>query len=733
MLKLKLIRKKAASEKPADKKPADNLPIQMPFPHIHMKAWRFIFFLLLSIVVWAILAVNLLPEQVSLNEGDIAAEDYFYEGATQSYVSDLRTEEARVQAAAAVEELYIIDEDVIANLANKIGNYFDAVTRAAQGELDWEQLREILPGQYSDAELHAVTGLTAQEIAMIKDSFVRMVTSVFELGVLEGDIEQARQNISLAIGTSAISGNAAEFLKSLNNGLDYSYNKVFDALATSLRIQQAQENVRPVQITVRQGEKLVSKGQAVSAEQIEALRELGLQSESRQFTSLSGLFLLVLLCFVLFYFYLQFYKKAVFERQSALLLLGVVTVVILLICKLISLISFSMDAEMTAQVGYLLPVAAAAMVITVLLDREVAVFATVLLAIFAGIAMEGSMVFILVALAGGLTGVLAAAHLNQRSQFVGASIYITIANLVVICAWGLIWHQSYQAIGLGMLFGLINGLLSAILAMGILPYLESAFGVTTVIRLLEYSNSNNLLLKRLMVEAPGTYNHSILVGNLAEAAADAIGADALLVRVSSYYHDIGKLRRPHFYIENQVTGDNPHDKLQPGLSARIIISHVADGVRMLREARFPGEIIDIVEQHHGNSLLSLFYNKAKEQALDPDEVKLADYCYKGPRPQTKEAALVMLADSVQAAVQAMDNRDAGLVEEKVHEIIQLRVREKQLDDCALTFHDLDVIVQNFLMVLSGIHHQRVSYAVPEALPEADIAEEKTGEGGKQDD
>ena len=156
------------------------------------------------------------------------------------------------------------------------------------------------------------------------------------------------------------------------------------------------------------------------------------------------------------------------------------------------------------------------------------------------------------------------------------------------------------------------------------------------------SNSNHPLLKRLMMEAPGTYNHSILVGNLAEAAADAIGANTLLVRVASYYHDIGKLKRPHFYIENQRPGENPHDKLQPGLSAMIITSHTTDGSKMLREEHFPEEIIDIVEQHHGNSVLKYFYNKAKEQALDPDEVKVADYRYKGRRPQTKEAALVML-------------------------------------------------------------------------------------------
>ena len=576
------------------------------------KAWRTVLFIMLIVVSWAILSINFLPEQISLTEGEIAADDYFYDGATMTYVSEIRTEESRNDAASAVEEQYIVDDTVLTNLLQEIDGYFDTIIQAAGGEISINALKEALPGEYTNDTLYSITGLDDDEIIAARNSFERMVESIFEEGILEKDIEDARQNIALAISASTISGGVELFLKSLNEGLDYPYNKVFDAVSTAQMIEEAKENVSPVSVTVLKGEKLVSKGQVVTAEQVEALQALRLQSDSRILTPHIGLFILVILCYLILYFYLKFYEKTIFNRKPAILLLGVVMVVILLICKLISLISFNMDAELTAQIGYLLPVTAASMVLTVLLDREVAAMCTVVLAVFIGIMMDGSMAFPLMALAGGLTGIITASRLNQRSQFVGASAYITLANLLVVGAWGLIWHQSYSAIGIGMLFGLINGLLSAILAMGILPYLESAFGITTVIRLLELSNSNHPLLKRLMMEAPGTYNHSILVGNLAEAAADAIGANTLLVRVASYYHDIGKLKRPHFYIENQRPGENPHDKLQPGLSAMIITSHTTDGSKMLREEHFPEEIIDIVEQHHGNSVLKYFYNKAKE-------------------------------------------------------------------------------------------------------------------------
>lgn len=684
------------------------------------KAWRTVLFVMLIVVSWAILSINFLPEQISLTEGEIAADDYFYDGATMTYVSEIRTEEARNDAASAVEEQYIVDDTVLTNLLQEIDGYFDTIIQAAGGEISINDLKEALPGEYTNDTLYSVTGLDDDEIIAARNSFERMVESIFEEGILEKDIEDARQSIALAISASTISGGVELFLKSLNEGLDYPYNKVFDAVSTAQMIEEAKENVSPVSVTVLKGEKLVSKGQVVTAEQVEALQALRLQSDSRILTPHIGLFILVILCYLILYFYLKFYEKIIFNRKPAILLLGVVMVVILLICKLISLISFNMDAELTAQIGYLLPVTAASMVLTVLLDREVAAMCTVVLAVFIGIMMDGSMAFPLMALAGGLTGIITASRLNQRSQFVGASAYITLANLLVVGAWGLIWHQSYSAIGIGMLFGLINGLLSAILAMGILPYLESAFGITTVIRLLELSNSNHPLLKRLMMEAPGTYNHSILVGNLAEAAADGIGANTLLVRVASYYHDIGKLKRPHFYIENQRPGENPHDKLQPGLSAMIITSHTTDGSKMLREEHFPEEIIDIVEQHHGNSVLKYFYNKAKEQALDPDEVKVADYRYKGRRPQTKEAALVMLADSVQAAVQAINSQDGEQVKDKVFKVINAKMQEGQLADCPLTFKDLEVISQSFLMVLSGMNHQRINY--PDNATEALIGE-----------
>lgn len=675
------------------------------------------YLLVLVLLTAGILSIDLLPRQVSLAEGEIAGEDIYYEGATTSYTSALRTDEAKNQAAEAVEDIYYTDETVTDNLLAAIDGYaetLDAAALALQEGGDesavLSSLREELPaGDYGDGILNTMLSASSATRSQQFATFKALLREVYAAGVHSEQVEEARTTIALAIDASPLTGDAETFFKNLLAAMELPFNTTKDAVATREAEDAAMEAVTPVQVTVRSGEKLVSRGSVVTAEQVEALQALGLHNEYSVLTPYLGLLLLAAVVLTLLFLYLRLYQPQVYGKTSSMLLFGVVFILFLLLCKLISLISFSDSSEVSLLIGYLLPVPAASLLLAVLLNRETAIFVTLCLSVFVGVIMDGSLAYSVVAMAGGAAAVITAAHLNQRSQFVGASMWITLANLLLICALGMLWRSSYSAIAVGALFGLINGLLSAILAMGILPFLESAFHVTTVIRLLELSNSNHPLLKRMMTEAPGSYNHSILVGNLAEAAADAIGADALLVRVASYYHDIGKLKRPHFYIENQRPGENPHDKLQPALSAMIITSHVTDGIKMLREARFPEEIIDIVEQHHGNSLVSFFYHKAKEAALDPDEIKEEDYRYKGRRPQTKEAALVMLADSVQAAIQALQSGDPQAIENRVREVINGKIASDQLADCPLTFRDLEAVVQSFLTVIAGMNHHRISY------------------------
>ena len=265
---------------------------------------------------------------------------------------------------------------------------------------------------------------------------------------------------------------------------------------------------------------------------------------------------------------------------------------------------------------------------------------------------------------------------------------------------------------MGMGLGVAGGFLSSIMLLGFLPYLETLFGITSSVKLLELANPNELLLKRLLVEAPGTYHHSILVGNLAEAAAQAVHADPLLVRVGAYYHDIGKIKRPYFFIENQVARDNPHEKIAPSLSTLIITSHVRDGLEQAREHNLPAGVQEIIEQHHGTSLVAYFYQRALESDR-PELVTEADFRYDCPKPRTKEAALVMLADSVEAAIRSLQKPTPARLEGLTRKIIKERLHDGQLDECDLTFKDLNTIAATFVQVLGGIFHSRIEY--PETM------------------
>jgi putative nucleotidyltransferase with HDIG domain len=242
--------------------------------------------------------------------------------------------------------------------------------------------------------------------------------------------------------------------------------------------------------------------------------------------------------------------------------------------------------------------------------------------------------------------------------------------------------------------------------MGVLPYLENIFGITTSIKLLELANPSQPLLKKLMTEAPGTYHHCIMVGNLGEAAAEAIGANGLEVRLGAYYHDIGKLKRPYFFAENQFSGNNPHNNMTPQLSTLIITSHVKDGIEMAKEAKLPPIIIQMIAQHHGDSLVSFFYSKAKE--TDP-QAKERDYRYEQPKPQTKEAAILMMADTVEAAVRSKKNATPGQIEGFIRTLIKGKLNDGQFDECELTFRDLELIAEAFTRVINGIYHKRIEY------------------------
>jgi cyclic-di-AMP phosphodiesterase PgpH len=365
---------------------------------------------------------------------------------------------------------------------------------------------------------------------------------------------------------------------------------------------------------------------------------------------------------------------------------------------------------------YALPVTVGGILVAIFFDFQVGILFSLMTSLLIGILLRDNPAMAVLALVGNLVAAFRVQQYRQRSSILLTGLFIGLANILTLAAFGLMsanlftWPRVYEA-----LCGLLGGLLAAVVVSAVLPLLESIFKRTTDIKLLELASLNHPLLRQLIMHAPGTYHHSMLVGTLAEAAAEAVGANALLARVGSYYHDIGKVLTPEYFVENQAGRGNKHDRLSPSMSALIIMAHVKDGIKLAKEYKLPQRIIDMIPQHHGTNLITYFYNKAKELE-DPtvQQVHEGDYRYPGPKPQTREAAIVMLADKVEAASRVLaeptPQRISGLVQRIVSNIFM----DGQLDECDLTLRDLQKINHAFARTLIAIYHHRVEYPAIES-------------------
>ncbi|MHB9091552.1 MAG: HD family phosphohydrolase, partial [Chloroflexota bacterium] len=365
--------------------------------------------------------------------------------------------------------------------------------------------------------------------------------------------------------------------------------------------------------------------------------------------------------------------------------------------------------------AYLFPVAAVPMLIAVLLDVHLAVAVLTVFAPLIGLVSGGSLELTTAALVGGLVGLLGIWRMERQAAAFVAGIGVALATFLVIVSFKLMIQDL--EIGQLALVGavcLVNGGLSTVLTLGTSTVLGHIFGVTTTPGLLELAHPSQPLFRRLLTQAPGTYHHSVVVANLAERAAQLVGADSLLTRVGAYYHDIGKVARPYCFVENQFEGENIHDKLNPQMSAKLVSAHVKDGLQLAKQHGLPGKIRDIIAQHHGTKLAKYFYLQACKDGCDKNFDE-SDFRYPGPRPQSKEAALVMLADSVEAAVRSSDDHSLENITRVVTRIVNETLIEGQLNECDLSIRDLQTTKEAFISVMQGIFHPRVKYPEPEDL------------------
>ncbi|HHX96637.1 MAG TPA: HDIG domain-containing protein [Clostridia bacterium] len=684
-------------------------------------------FLAFFLGILSIFALHFFPDNLPVHEGQVSPKT-IKAPQTITFEDTKKTEERRRLAEERIEEVYLLDGSVLMKMEEELSQVFEnLITVLADEKLSNLEKMEFLKSEYNLAE-SAVRALVSLDSSTLKTLFIEaeeILRNHWQTGVRDFEVDEKKAMIYTQIDLLNITTPYKNLLKAVFNKVEFKPNYLKDETATRRAKEEASRDEGVVMVTVRKGQKIVGEGEIVTAEHLDVLQALGYKKSSAPYLALLGIGLFMILVFVLTNFYWQHYRRDLARAEVNYVLLGLLVFIILLLAKVISAINISSNPEIAEMVGYLIPVAAVSMLIAFLLDATLAIFMTILLAFFIGFLTGNQLPFTINAFIGGLVGIYSVSKFNQRFDWVKAGLFIACAQVVCIVSLGLLNNNQGMVLLIGAGFGVINGIFSSIFAYGSLPFLESAFEITTSARLLELANPNQPLLKRLLLEAPGTYHHSILVGNLGEAAADLIGADSLLVRVGAYYHDLGKLKRPYFFIENQLGGENPHDKLSPSLSTLIITSHLKDGVEIAKENNLPAVVIDLIAQHHGTSLVSYFYHQALEND-DSQQIDEAEYRYLGPKPQTKEAAIIMLADSVEAAVRSMPAPSSGKIEGLVRKILKERLTDGQLEESPLTFKDLDLIAVAFTRILNGIFHKRIEY------PENVLKAIKGGSSGNAD-
>lgn len=651
------------------------------------------------VIIFAVFFVSLVPQQIRLQVGDVSPMDV---KAPQEVIDDAATERVKAERAKTVLKSYDNDEQVLIDVQSQIAAFRRSISEidpSATTQEVVQSLRVYLSDDASDADIIATIATSSQTLDLAFARLDELMSAVLTLGLRPENVDKTKQDIRIALDKdNAIPDKLARVLSafvSKNLRANYTLNEE----ESDRRLKAALAEVEPVRI--RRGQFIVRDGEVVTEDQIAILTKLGMIGSRLRFASIAGsLIMSVLVCGIVFGYLRIELPDALSPKR-----IGLVAAVVML--------SVLAARGLATMSPLLVPVAGGAMLASTLFDRRFGAFLGCALTLVAGVITGFDIRFLPLGIAGSLAAALSVKNDWNRTHLLKAGFVVSgvqgAAYLVLGLTGGmpvsdlLNWKDSLMV--------LLNGPLSAILAIGSLPLFEAAFGIITPIRLIELSSPESPLLHRLLLEAPGTYHHSIMVGNLAEAAATAIGADSLLTRVGAYYHDVGKIKRPYFFAENQVTGmDNPHDKMSPTLSASVITSHVKDGLDLAVEHKIPEVLRPFITEHHGTMLASFFYSKAAEnQPKDSRVPEEWDFRYEGPRPESKEVAMVMLADSVEAATRAISKPTPARIESVVRKMIRERLLDQQLDRADLTLRELDTVADTFTRVLSGTFHTRIEY------------------------
>ncbi|TMG25708.1 MAG: HDIG domain-containing protein [Chloroflexi bacterium] len=664
-----------------------------------------------------ILAADIVPRGLGLQVGQVAPDD-IRAPRQLDVVSQVATDQARQAARDSVPFKYDYTPERAATIADQQGAAFSRSVAAADAAFQaslkpaarQELLKSVLPNLGGDVR-GTFLALTPDSWKTVRSEAARLLDEVERTELRDTEV---------AASQATLSGRVAPSLTAAQRDLVIALvqpllvpNSSYSQAQTDQARQRAADTVTPIHALIQQGQTIVRKGDPITAQDLEKINAFDLNRSALDAAKLAGWALLAGVFVFLLLAWVWRFRPSLWHRDNALLLVGLILVVA------------TFGLKLTAGrliLAFFVPTAAAGMLIAILLDPGAAMVVMAVLALIGGAANGGSIEMATYIFVGGFVGMMAVRRGDRLNAFIQAAIAMTIVNAVVVSTFALL--GEHDVTGVFQLWGasVAAAVGSSVAAVGTFAVLGNLFGILTVFQLLELANPSQPLLRRLLVETPGTYHHSIMVGNLAERAAEAIGADPLVTRVAAYYHDIGKLANPLAFIENQAGAENIHDQLQPQVSASVLKQHVADGIDIAYKAKLPTALIAFIPQHHGTAIMSYFYARAKEQAAEPygglataagakaaEAVDERRFRHMGPKPQSREAAVLMLADGVEASVRSLSARDEPAIRAMVGRIIDERLADNQFDECDLTLRDVERIREAFVAQLLGMYHQRVAY------------------------
>ena len=619
-----------------------------------------------------------------------------------AFVSETLTEGERERAAAAVAKVYTRSPAVVAISRDRLAQAVAAIGRvradtAVERSRDQRiaALTRLTEVAISPQLAPLVVDMTAAEWDALAKEVDNALRTLYQPGIRPEQLEAAKAAAATSLPPAWTDRQKAVGSELVRQFLDSDVS--LDQVQTATAQQAARNGVQPVQVQVVAGEVVVREATVVSALDVEKLRALGLVNTGIDWPSAVGLTLWAVLIAAVLALFMERYAPEAWAEDSKMILVA------------LSLLAVTVAARVLIPghtlLVYFIPFAAVAMIITVLVGGRTALATQIAGALHVGI-LSGQVELVAYVLVPALLGMAAVRRATTAREFAAGAGSVAVGNLGVVAAFTLV-GQSTDPVGAAQLAAaaVLSGAGSGLLAFAGMAIFGHIFHITTVFELRELSDPNHPLLRQLLLRTPGTYHHSLLVANLAERAAEVIGADPLVARVGAYYHDIGKMRNPSAFIENQ-TGTNPHDELDPMVSAGIVAAHVRDGLSLADRYHLPPMIREMIPAHHGTSVVKYFYQLAQQRGQNPEE---AAFHYPGPRPRTKEAAIVMLADGTEASVRSLAEKKPETIRAMVERIVADRMAEGQLLDCELTLRDIERVKDAFCELLLGVYHERIPY------------------------